>query len=328
MISIIVPVYNVASFLDQCIQSIVSQSYSDFECILVDDGSTDGSELICDKWKIKDRRIKVIHQTNQGVSSARNRGIKEAKGDYIAFIDSDDWVENRYLESLLLNMDNQECDLSVVGITTNYKDGSIRYSSYQNCSFRLNSLGLHHFLGLERLFLLYPPYAKLYKSSIVKNNKIQFKKDLSFGEDLLFNYAYLDHVRVISTLNLPLYHYRVLAGNNLAAKPRENYFDINYTQWHVLKKFHLDKRLYTSESEDFLYGRLYGIVYDSIFMLRKIQYKWGFFDRRKYIKNILDIPEMYCIAFRKFLCKYPFWIRFSIQYKLYSLLVFIFYIKK
>ena len=93
MISIIIPVYNVKLYLDNCIQSVIQQSYTDFECILVDDGSTDGSSEICDQWAEKDNRIIIVHQPNGGVSSARNKGLEQAKGEYICFIDSDDWVD-------------------------------------------------------------------------------------------------------------------------------------------------------------------------------------------------------------------------------------------
>ena len=111
MISIIIPVYNVSQYLNECIQSVVNQSYKDFECILIDDGSSDGSEIICDQWEQKDSRIKVIHQPNQGVSKARNRGIAEVQGEYITFIDSDDWIDSNYLNALLQPIEKYNVDL-------------------------------------------------------------------------------------------------------------------------------------------------------------------------------------------------------------------------
>ena len=101
MISVIVPVYNAAPYLDQCIESIVKQTYTDWECILINDGSTDKSGEICDKWGKFDSRFRIIHQINQGVSATRNRGIKESKGEYIVFIDSDDWVSPNYLKDMI-----------------------------------------------------------------------------------------------------------------------------------------------------------------------------------------------------------------------------------
>ncbi|MBQ7815737.1 MAG: glycosyltransferase, partial [Oscillospiraceae bacterium] len=100
MISVIVPVYNTEKFLDKCIESISKQTFDDFEIILVDDGSTDKSGQICDTWAHKDNRVKVIHKQNAGVSAARNNGIAAAKGEYIAFVDSDDTVSPDYLRLL------------------------------------------------------------------------------------------------------------------------------------------------------------------------------------------------------------------------------------
>ena len=96
LISVIVPVYNVENYIAQCIESVIKQTYTKFEIILVNDGSKDNSGKICDEYALKDERIKVIHKENAGVSSARNVGIKQSKGQWITFIDSDDWVEEKY----------------------------------------------------------------------------------------------------------------------------------------------------------------------------------------------------------------------------------------
>ena len=100
IISIIVPIYNTRRYIDKCVESIVNQTYKNIEIILVDDGSTDGSDKKCDEWKEKDKRIKVIHKENEGASSARNVGIENAKGKYIAFIDSDDYIQKFHLVDL------------------------------------------------------------------------------------------------------------------------------------------------------------------------------------------------------------------------------------
>lgn len=92
LLSVIVPVYNVKSYIDRCIRSILTQSYRDIELVLIDDGSTDGSSLLCDEWAKKDKRIVVVHKVNEGVSAARNTGLDVAKGDFITFVDSDDFI--------------------------------------------------------------------------------------------------------------------------------------------------------------------------------------------------------------------------------------------
>lgn len=106
LISIIVPVYNVEPYLDECLHSIASQSYDSFEVIMVNDGSTDGSKGICERWRDSDHRFKLVNQNNSGVSAARNIGLDNALGDFICFVDSDDAVAPVFLESLIKNMDS------------------------------------------------------------------------------------------------------------------------------------------------------------------------------------------------------------------------------
>lgn len=125
LISVIVPVYNVQDYLDECIESIIKQTYCDFELLLIDDGSRDNCPNICDKWAQNDLRIRVIHKENGGLSDARNVGLDCAKGEYISFIDSDDFVELNYLEKLYKALqDNPDCAISSCSLWM-YKDGKI-----------------------------------------------------------------------------------------------------------------------------------------------------------------------------------------------------------
>ena len=112
LLSIITPVYNVEAYLDRCVQSILSQSYRNIELILIDDGSTDGSSLLCEKWKDKDERVIVIHKNNGGVSSARNAGLEVAKGTYLTFVDPDDFIEkDTYISNMRYLLSHQEVDI-------------------------------------------------------------------------------------------------------------------------------------------------------------------------------------------------------------------------
>ena len=121
LISVIVPVYNVEPYLRQCIDSILNQTYTDFELILVDDGSTDRCPEICDKYKEKDDRVRVLHKTNGGLSDARNHGIDIANGDYITFIDSDDMVSKDYLEVLIQSLKSKMIFRSLISAKTELK---------------------------------------------------------------------------------------------------------------------------------------------------------------------------------------------------------------
>ena len=120
MISLVIPVYNLETKISRCIDSILRQSYKDFELILVDDGSNDNSGIVCDQYALKDKRIRVLHKANNGVSSARNTGIEAANGDYLGFVDGDDYVREDYLEQLLLGDE----DLSIASMYYATPDGA------------------------------------------------------------------------------------------------------------------------------------------------------------------------------------------------------------
>lgn len=304
MISIIIPVYNVFQYLNACIQSVVNQSYRDFECILVDDGSSDGSEIICDQWELKDSRIKVIHQSNQGVSKARNRGITEAQGEYIAFIDSDDWIEENYLTALLEPIAKDVCDLSVMGMISDYNNGTSIKSIAPKGKINFSSQNNYNFVELERKFLLFGPCTKLYKKSIIDQYNITFNPEFSYGEDLIFNYEYLNYVTSIYVIDKAYYHYRILNSTNLSSKFNVNIFNINYFQWNILKEFHIKKQIYNIQAKDFLYTRLWGIIYDSIFLIHKHKKEYPIKAFYNFISNILSIPEIQDKEFinNKFIC--------------------------
>jgi len=117
LVSVIVPVYNVAEYLDQCLASIVAQSHANLQIVIVDDGSTDGSGLLCDSWAARDSRIEVVHQANRGLSAARNAGLDLAMGDYLVFVDSDDYVQERFVEEMLAAALGLGVDCAMCGFT-------------------------------------------------------------------------------------------------------------------------------------------------------------------------------------------------------------------
>lgn len=323
MVSIIVPVYNVEPYLNECIQSIVSQTYKDWECILINDGSTDRSGEICDQWVNKDERIKVIHQFNQGVSTARNTGILHAKGEFIAFVDSDDWVEKDYLTTFTRHLSQHSSDLCVSGIIQDFKDGTNQtYTPNNQISFCLSSENVQHFIDLNRKYLLYGPTANLYRKSIIQEHNIRFRTDLSYGEDLLFNYEYLEHVKNITCIDKAYYHYRIIGSNTLSSKLRQDQFETDYTQWKVLQSFYQRKELWNKEAKELLYQRLWGIIYDGLFLFPKLKNA-----NYQYIKQILSIPEIQDLKSYKDLFSCKAWIKQAILNKISLLFYFFFKIK-
>lgn len=325
MISVIVPVYNVKKYLNQCLQSIVVQTYSQFECILVDDGSNDGSENICDIWRQKDNRIVVIHQKNQGVSAARNKGLQIAQGDYITFIDSDDWVDADYLQSLVEPLQQDSFDLVVTGLVQEKTNGS--RSVYQPSSFHsfiLNKKNVESFIELNQKFLLYGPMVKLYRHDIITRYHIGFDIDCSYGEDLLFNYRYLEYVGKIACVSRTTYHYRIIGEGTLSTKLRLDQFQVDYHQWKILLEFYKNKGLWDSNlSKELLYTRLWGIVYDGIFLYPRLPKQ-----TIGYLRRIVNIPEINELRKYRDLYHCNSWIKKGILGRCYLIFYLYFLLKK
>ena len=222
LISIIVPIYNSEGTLKQCIDSITRQTYENIEIILVDDGSVDNSGSICEKYARNDDRIKVIHKINCGVSAARNTGIINAKGDYIQFVDSDDFIDETMCEKLIHRINRDSSDMVVCGYIT-VNDEKKTYTQYKDNLY-------------DNLLDLSPNFSDLYLNcffnsiwdKLYKRNKIIdiFDENLSLGEDLKFNLSYLKECNSISVINECLYNYVVGSSASLSSKYRENMFEL------------------------------------------------------------------------------------------------------
>lgn len=209
MISIIIPIYNGEKYLRRCIDSVLVQSFNDFELILVDDGSSDNSYNICYEYTRKDSRVKVLSQINSGVSEARNNGIQYARGEYITFIDCDDWIDGDYLLVLYSNLIDYNVDLSVIG----YKD----VREINEVSRDTQIVGQSNLISAEQMllrlfkpidfFCLCYPWAKLFKRDIIVDNNIRFDKSIVIGEDRLFLFEYLQHSQKVYYTSDSHYNY-------------------------------------------------------------------------------------------------------------------------
>lgn len=186
LISIIVPVYNTGKYLDRCIQSVLAQTYTNWELLLIDDGSTDLSGTICDKYAAKDKRIRVFHKENRGVSSARNLGLDNAKGEWITFIDADDSVKPKYLNNLLSHVDS-DIDLVFSYAEFHYSNGEKRRESYPERL--ITNKDFHIAFTEHELNWHTSPWSKLYKAELC--NDLRFTLGMPIGEDLVFLYSYL-----------------------------------------------------------------------------------------------------------------------------------------
>ncbi len=219
-ISIIVPVYNVEKYLTKCIESIISQTFKDWELILVNDGSTDASGYICDTYVSKDFRIKVIHLKNGGVSKARNTGITIASGKYITFIDSDDWVEAEYLASMIKYAD--ENTIVYGNVINDYSNGQLSAKVFDYTEGTSVSLTNDHNIVRYKIPENGFPIAKLFLKKIVHSQYLRFDENLSYHEDHLFVLKYLNFVDAVKLCALPYYHYEHRIGNLSLSKRKHS----------------------------------------------------------------------------------------------------------
>lgn len=205
-ISVIVPVYNVDRYLEMCIESIINQTYDNLEIILINDGSTDDSKLICEKYLKLDKRIKLINQKNKGVSSARNNGIRNSSGEYIVFVDSDDYCELNMIETIVKNIDLNKDTFIIYGYNKIYKNKKTSVLLNENKNLNKNNISENILIKEEIGGYL---WNKLFIASIIKNNNIKFNNKISYCEDLLFVNEYIRYIKRVKYLKKSLYNYRM-----------------------------------------------------------------------------------------------------------------------
>ncbi len=206
-VSIIVPVYNAEKTIERCVNSILNQTYKDFELLLLDDGSTDGSGMICDDYAKRDVRVRVCHKENSGVSDTRNQGIDMAEGEYLQFVDSDDWIIPEATGFFFRAAAEHGCDMvigdfyRVIGERvaqkgTIEKDGILERKDY---AARMMRKPADFYYGVL--------WNKFYRSSIIREHQIKMDRTVSWCEDFLFNMEYVRHINTIYVLKVPMYYY-------------------------------------------------------------------------------------------------------------------------
>ena len=208
-ISVIVPVYMVEKYLNRCVVSILEQTYNDFELILVDDGSPDGCGEICDKYAKEDKRVKVIHKQNGGLSEARNFGLDRSSGAYITFVDSDDWIEKEYLEVLYQNIINNNADISVVNLHKEY-DGRREDPSEISTGLYSGIDSMRFFYDINMATCANVACAKLYKRELFE--KIRYPVGRLY-EDAFTTYKLFCSAEKVYFSNADLYCYYQRCGS-------------------------------------------------------------------------------------------------------------------
>lgn len=212
-VAIIVPVYNAEQYLKECLESIISQTYNNIEIILIDDGSTDNSGNICDEYAIKDKRIRVFHNENRGVSYSRNLGISKATSKYLLFVDSDDVVKKEYVYELIKPIKKEDYDLVICNKIDIYLPKNKQNEIFIDEKILSRNFIDDYYLLIE---LLKAPYVKLYKKEIIKRNNIEFPINVNSSEDQRFNFEYFKHVKKYFFVNKSLYVYFHRKNNSLS----------------------------------------------------------------------------------------------------------------
>lgn len=261
-ISIIIPVYNAAAYLEQCIRSVMNQTMQETEIIAVNDGSTDESKTILDQLAVTDARLKVFHHSNKGVSAARNVGLQHATGEYISFCDADDFMEPGMLAELYQSMQEHHCDWAIcnVHVLQEGKETKTRLNITDRVlDIATNKEAFVH--GLMRFQYDNANWNKLFNASIIRNNQLCFAEDMRIWEDLLFNLQYLQYATKVALVAKPLYNYRIIStalfsGQTADLLPQFNKLYDHYLQFAKLKSGVQEAEAFKAEMARITYNQL------------------------------------------------------------------------
>lgn len=237
LISVIVPIFNVEEYLEQCIESIVNQSYKNLEIILVDDESPDNCPVLCDQWAKKDPRIRVIHKENGGLSDARNAGMTIAKGELIGFVDGDDWISQDMYKLLHDKIILDGCDIAAGGVIKVYEDGRNEEKLTSEFSGILSKEEAMCAL-ISETDIKQPVWYKLYKKSILKDILFATGK---CHEDVFWSYQVFGNANRIGVISTPCYYYRQRKRSIMSQRYSLKRLDILEAK--VLRQEYLEKEM-------------------------------------------------------------------------------------
>lgn len=252
-VSIIVPVYNNEPVIGRCIESILKQTFEDFELIIINDGSTDGSENIIKKYVEKDNRIKFINNNNKGVSETRNIGIRNATGMYIQFVDGDDFIDKDMLRYEISLLEEKNADMVITGLHLDIEKNGVVHTNIQTFDYcEANDKKSIAMSVLNRLDGTYinSPINKLYKTNIIKDNNLFMDKEISLGEDFIFNLKYLKYCNNVIFSDKSYYHYWMKTDNNLTFRFRKDKIDLMYLMYKKSVEYFKESGLSDNEYND------------------------------------------------------------------------------
>lgn len=253
LISVIVPVYNAEEYLPACLDSILKQDLREIEIIVVDDGSTDESGKIADRYAKGDSRIQVIHQENAHLSASRNAGMQLATGEYIAFIDSDDWIETDMFSSMYKVAKREESDVVICSVTVEFtKNNSLYFEKVSQEYTERDTRNFYSlFIELSQLHLFNYAWNKIYRTQVLRDNMLTFQVEAPF-EDIAFNLQVLKVIEVITVLPGTYYHYIHRDVQTILSSFRPEFLEAHKQKEGVFQSFFKQFGIETVISDDYL----------------------------------------------------------------------------
>ncbi len=311
-ISVIIPVYNVEKYLQKCLDSVVNQTLKELEIIIVNDGSTDSSLSIAEEFAKNDSRIKVVNKENGGVSSARNAGLRDVTGEYISFIDSDDWIDKTMYEKMYEAGQSEDTDIIVCNAMLYIENKKIfkNFCTHKNIIKKNNNSLIFVSDNKKKLFLnMTVCWNKLFKSKFYLENEFKFPEGYIYEEPPVL---FIAHAKANKIIIVPesLYYYRQRAGSYLAQKTKKR-FDVFNTYYLVLKALKTDYNYYNNYKDVYLNKMILGFF--NHFMLIDKDYKKEFFEKACELTEKIEKEEI------KFLNFYAYFKFKLFQNKMYRL---------
>ena len=281
LVSILVPVYNVEAYLSQCLDSLINQTYNNLQIVLIDDGSKDNSWSIMQDYATKDNRIEIYHQENAGVATTRNNLLEKIKGEYVLFVDSDDWIELDMVEFLINKAINEGTDMVVCGNVVNDTRPALDYTEeiWPQDKVIKEFLRHVHFNGSL--------WNKLISFRLLKKQPA-FHREISYGEDALFTWQLIQEVQNVVVTNKQLYHYRMNEGSLSHAKWSPNKMGTGHIVWELLEKETKEKYPQFTDiaSTSFVVSDMWQLYFAALSNYPKDKYIAMY---QKHVKNNLDL---------------------------------------
>lgn len=302
ILSVVVPVYKTEQYICECVESILGQTFADFELVLVDDGSPDNCGMICDVYAQKDTRVRVIHQENGGASKARNRGIEACTGKYIAFIDSDDVVEKKFFEKAIESIETSGADMYISGLCMEtWEQGKIvsshMYTITEQHEYSIREL-------LENLNVSYPqicicgPCCKLYRATIIETYNLKFCESLEHGEDTFFNLDFFEKSKNVLFSNEVFYHYRRTNKDSLFSKFHRDTYEVHQKVYGKMREL-MDKVGCERCAKDRFDGLCFAMLLGGIHEYFRFSEETTKEQRRAQIEKVAKDPNVANMRFKK-----------------------------